>query len=96
MDRHALDLLVADAKQRGDYWWEYVKRNNSHSPLEQQFATFESICETRYGEEAQTDKVANLQLFEMFLRAGKRMPPAVKIDNRKKADQLREEILRGT
>lgn len=89
MNRFQLDLCVVKAKDKGDRLWEAVRA--SHKP-EHQYDAFADLCEKVYHQDTKLD---NYLMFEMFLRAGKHMPAAVKIDNRTKADKLREEILKS-
>lgn len=88
MNRHDLDLLVARAKTRGDKVWENIKL---HFPLEKCYTEFAQACNNFY---PPTDTLGNYLMFEMFLRAGKHMPDSMKIDNRRKADKLRDTILK--
>lgn len=89
MNRHQLDLFVVKAKDKGDRLWEAIRI--SHKP-EFQYHAFADLCEKVYHRDTLLD---NYLMFEMFLRAGKHMPAAVKIDNRSKADKLREQILKS-
>lgn len=88
MNRHDLDLLVAQVKARGDRVWGNVKL---HSPIEKCYAEFAQVCGKFY---PPTDILSNYLMFEMFLRAGKHMPDSMKIDNRRKADKLRDTLLK--
>lgn len=87
MNRHQLDLHVVKAKEKGDRLWHTVRINSTTD----HYNRFADICNKIYYRDTLLD---NYLMFEMFLRAGKHMPAAVKIDNRAKADKLREKILK--
>lgn len=54
---------------------------------------FAGMCDA-FGKEIEDTQLGELLSLEMFLRAGKRMPPEAKKTNRARADALKETILR--
>jgi hypothetical protein len=99
MNKHDLDLIVTKAKEEGDFKWSRItsKYNiaSGQTPSPEVFNEFAAWCEHANTFCMYSPIVNNLRAFEAFLRAGKHMPLSVKIDNRKKADELYEQILKA-
>ena len=98
MDKHLLDPQVAIAKEEGLRKWEMLttkhKVAKGQTPPAKVFAEFADYCENHATFFLQSPKCNNLKAIEAFLRAGKHMPEAVKIANRKNADKLYDELLK--
>ena len=96
MKKEELDLVVAQAKGFGDNLWaSHTKKlpRNKELPATV-YNDFATRCEQYFNASFFSAKENNLRIIEAFLRCGKHLPEAVKVDNRKKADKLYDEILK--
>lgn len=88
-------MKIARAKNLGDkIWLTYKATNPNREKAELRFAQW---CDKYYMPDVYPSthtKLNNLLMIESFLRAGKRMDPAVKLANRKIADKLYDELLK--
>lgn len=91
-----LELMIARAKSSGEIIWYQIKAIQgviSDTETLPAYDYFAAICDA-FAKEFEDKDLGQLIAFEMFLRAGKKMPLDVKIENRKAADRLKEKILR--
>lgn len=92
-----LELMIARAKSSGEIIWYQVKSLTTvvHDGqlTAEAYDHFAAMCDA-YGKEFTDSELGELLALEMFLRSGKRMPSEAKIINRKRADELKESILR--
>lgn len=91
-----LELMIARAKSSGEIIWYQIKAIQgviSDTETLPAYDYFAAVCDA-FAKEFTDKELGHLLAHEMFLRAGKKMPNDVKIENRKAADQLKEKILR--
>lgn len=103
IDPDLLDMMIARAKSSGEQIWYQIKNlsliMDDSTPTEEAMSRaydrYASMCEGFGSESNSRDpELGELLTLEMFLRAGKRMPIEAKTKNRKRADELKEKILR--
>lgn len=86
--------MIAKAKSSGDQIWYHTKSISVATGTEtSQMERHWAVCQGYRKKFADTE-LSELLALEMFLRAGKRMEHSVKIEHRRRADQLKESILR--
>lgn len=92
-----LDLIIARAKSSGEIIWYQIKSLdtvvNDGQLTEHAYDHFAAMCDA-YAKEFEDTELGELLALEMFLRSGKRIKPEIKTANRKRADELKEKILR--
>ena len=91
--------MIARAKIAGDQIWYHLKlldlSLNNGQRTETAFDRYAAMCDA-HNEGFEDTELGELISYEMFLRSGKRMSPEAKIENRKRADALKDKILRRT
>ena len=96
MKKIELEAVVAAARADGDRLWSRHTRTHPKGVQlpAHVYNHFAQKCEDYFNASVYSNKVNNLRLIEAFLRCGKHLDTPTKIDNRRKADMLFDEILK--